>query len=132
MDRQEPSLAGNGGCYRGQRPSTYHINSSMPHTLGLLKCAVRIHGERKSLAVHNCNDVSTLILRRSTRLPLPLTNLNMSITRCLIPKLFLVIFVGSQVANLSDGKTRGEMSTATKILDVFSIAASAGLAVGTG
>lgn len=49
-----------------------------------------------------------------------------------MPKLFLVIFVGSQVANLSDGKTRGEMSTLTKVLDVFTIVASIGLAVWTG
>lgn len=49
-----------------------------------------------------------------------------------MPKLFLVIFIGSQVANLSDGKTRGEMSTLTKVLDVFTIVASVGLAAGTG
>ncbi|KAF8299895.1 hypothetical protein DL93DRAFT_2091097 [Clavulina sp. PMI_390] len=53
-------------------------------------------------------------------------------TICLMPKLFLVIFVGSQVAKLSDGKTRGEMSPVVKVLNVLSIVLTAGVAFGTG
>ncbi|KAG9118259.1 Tlg2-vesicle protein [Ceratobasidium sp. 392] len=37
------------------------------------------------------------------------------------PKLFLVIFIGSRVAKFSDGQQRGEMDTATKVINVLSI-----------
>jgi hypothetical protein len=52
--------------------------------------------------------------------------------RCVLPKLALVIFVGSQVANLSDGQTRSKMSVAAKLLDAFSIILSSSVAAGTG
>jgi len=53
-------------------------------------------------------------------------------TICFLPKLAIIIFVGSQVANLSDGKTRRSMTLTAKLLDVLSIVLSCGVAVGTG
>ncbi|KAF8341366.1 uncharacterized protein EI90DRAFT_3143709 [Cantharellus anzutake] len=53
-------------------------------------------------------------------------------TLCLSPKIFLAVFIGSQVADLSDGTHRKALSTGVKILDILSIAVSVGLALGTG
>ncbi|PAV20981.1 Golgi apparatus membrane TVP38 [Pyrrhoderma noxium] len=45
------------------------------------------------------------------------------------PKLFLSVFIGSRVAELSDGKQRGQMDTTTKILNFVSVFVSIGFAV---
>jgi len=50
----------------------------------------------------------------------------------LFPKILLIIFVGSQVGDMSDGTHRNEMSPLTKALNVLSIIISILVAVGTG
>ncbi|KAI5125062.1 hypothetical protein M0805_007485 [Coniferiporia weirii] len=50
-------------------------------------------------------------------------------TLCVMPKLFLVVFIGSRIAKFSDGKQRGEMDTITRVLDIMSIVVSIALGV---
>ena len=52
--------------------------------------------------------------------------------RIFLPKLFLVVFIGSQVGQLSDGEQRGKMSLTVKLLDVLSIVVGIAVAAGTG
>ncbi|KAG9094163.1 Tlg2-vesicle protein [Ceratobasidium sp. UAMH 11750] len=51
-------------------------------------------------------------------------------TVCYTPKLFIIIFIGSRVAKFSDGQQRGEMDTATKVVNALSIVL--GVAAGVG
>jgi len=53
-------------------------------------------------------------------------------TIVLMPKLFLVVFIGAQVGELSDGETRGKLSGTAKFLDVLSIVFGVAVAAGTG
>jgi len=42
-------------------------------------------------------------------------------TFCVLPKILLETFIGSKMAELSDGKQRGHMNTTTKFIDAFLI-----------
>jgi len=53
-------------------------------------------------------------------------------TTCLLPKIFVIVFVGSRLALLSDGKQRGQMDTMSKIIDSVSIVVGVLLAIATG
>lgn len=99
----------------------------MPYPMGVFQCTVRLHGNCEAVAICDCNYVSGVVIFATHFAPDGQFS-----ARCLMPKLFLVIFVGSQVANLSDGKTRGEMSTEAKVLNVLSIIVSIGIGGGTG
>ncbi len=52
--------------------------------------------------------------------------------RCFSPKILLATFIGSQVAELSDGTHRANLSTGAQIFDIFSVVLSFGIAFGTG
>ncbi|KAG8746858.1 Tlg2-vesicle protein [Ceratobasidium sp. 414] len=51
-------------------------------------------------------------------------------TVCYTPKLFIIIFIASRVAKFSDGQQRGDMDTATKVVNALSIVL--GVAAGVG
>lgn len=94
--------------------------------MGLFQCFVRFYGGSSAVAICSGNHVSFI------RCMVASVSSETGFMRCLLPKLALIILIGSQVANLSDGHTRGKMSTAAKLLDVFSIILSSGVAAGTG
>jgi len=50
-------------------------------------------------------------------------------TICILPKIFLSVFIGSRLALLSDGKEREIMDTTTKILNIVSIVVSVALGI---
>jgi len=53
-------------------------------------------------------------------------------TIVMTPRILLQVFIGSRVALFSDGEHRGEMDTASKILNAVSIVFGIGVGIGTG
>ncbi|KAH8118359.1 Golgi apparatus membrane protein TVP38 [Phellopilus nigrolimitatus] len=50
-------------------------------------------------------------------------------TLFVMPKLFLVVFVGSRIAKLSDGEQRGQMDIIAKVLNIVSVVVSIALGI---
>ncbi|TDL29433.1 Golgi apparatus membrane protein TVP38 [Rickenella mellea] len=53
-------------------------------------------------------------------------------TLCTLPKLLLTVFIGSRIAQFSDGETRGQMDPTTKIINIVSIVLGISIGLGTG
>jgi len=53
-------------------------------------------------------------------------------TLVLMPKIFLHVFIGSRISDLSDGEHRRKMDTTTKVLDIGSVVLAAVLGILTG